>query len=718
MTSGAEARVEATDWRDANRRCLEGELERLRLLLERRVLWLRRHWALDAEADLGGLAISDAQAERLLAGGGREAEARFHREDDEARRIGDALAERERELETRRARLREAGTPAALDAVTRLFGLDGFEREVLVLALAPELDGDFGRLYAYAQDDATAQHPTLHLAAALFGSDPLDAAHRLRPSGPLRWFQLLAPGEGPSRSRMPLRLTDRITDYLQGFNQLDPPVSRVLQPLFPAPPASSHAGHLEDLQRWLAASLARGEWPRLHLIAPSGAGRRAFALELCRRLGLGVYRLRPAALREANDQLPALLERESALLQFALYLEVDEVGPEELQRLDDLLGRLRALLLVAGPDALDTDWPLLRLPLPRPDRNDQRTLWSQVLAQIPNTVDGEIEAIAEHFDFGPSMIAHAARQALGRARLREGDGPVGGEDLWRACREHSVREIGRLAERIVSSYTWDDIVLPPDTLDPLREIATQVANRHRVYGDWGFGAKLSRGRGISALFSGAAGTGKTMAAEILAHHLDLDLYRIDLSRVVNKYIGETEKNLARVFDAAERSGAILFFDEADALFGKRTEVRDSHDRYANIEIDYLLQRMEEYRGLAILATNMKSLLDQAFLRRLRFLVDFPLPGPAERRSIWTKSIPPAAPVGELRFDQLERLEITGGNIRNIVLNAAFLAAGERSAIGMEHVMRAARREYAKEEKLMTRGEFGGHLAETPAAGRR
>ena len=237
--------------------------------------------------------------------------------------------------------------------------------------------------------------------------------------------------------------------------------------------------------------------------------------------------------------------------------------------------------------------------------------------------------------------------------------------------------------------TWDDLVLPPDTTALLRQITDQVRQRLHVYDAWGFRAKMNRGLGISALFAGDSGTGKTMAAEVLANDLRLDLYRIDLSAVVSKYIGETEKNLRRLFDAAEDGGAILFFDEADALFGKRSEVKDSHDRYANIEINYLLQRMEAYRGLAVLATNMKTALDPAFMRRLRFIVNFPFPGLPERRLMWEKVFPPQAPVAGLDYDQLARLNLTGGLIHNIALNAAFMAAGQKPALITMPIVREA-----------------------------
>jgi SpoVK/Ycf46/Vps4 family AAA+-type ATPase len=326
---------------------------------------------------------------------------------------------------------------------------------------------------------------------------------------------------------------------------------------------------------------------------------------------------------------------------------------------------------------------------------------------VPNSVNGHVAGLVQQFQFGPSTIARVVTAAHGRARLTDGtDAVVSAELLWDVCRSESVTSLDALAQRVSVAHTWDDIVLPADVMRQLQEIAGQVAQRSQVYEHWGFGASLGRGRGIAALFSGPSGTGKTMAAEILANELRLDLFRIDLSGVVSKYIGETEKNLRKVFDAAEASGAILFFDEADALFGKRSEVKDSHDRYANIEVNYLLQRMEDYRGLAILATNMKSHLDQAFLRRLRFVVEFPFPDADRRAEIWRKVFPAAAPVDALDYRALSHLEIAGGNIRNIAVNAAFLASGANRAIQMADVFRAAKREYVKIERLPMRSEFG------------
>jgi SpoVK/Ycf46/Vps4 family AAA+-type ATPase len=306
-----------------------------------------------------------------------------------------------------------------------------------------------------------------------------------------------------------------------------------------------------------------------------------------------------------------------------------------------------------------------------------------------------MELLATQFDLSAANIRAAAAQAASP------------EDLWDSCRSQARPRLDDLAQRIETRAGWSELVLPTPQMATLREISAHVRRRAQVYETWGFAEKCMRGLGISALFAGASGTGKTLAAEVLANELRLDLYKIDLSHVVSKYIGETEKNLRRVFDAAEEGGAILLFDEADALFGKRSEVKDSRDRYANIEVSYLLQRMEAYRGLAILTTNMKDAIDPAFLRRIRFLVQFPFPDMAERIEIWRRMFPERTPVDGLDVSRLAKLHVAGGNIRNIALNAAFLAADSGEPVRMSHVLRAARTEYAKIEKPLTPAEIGG-----------
>jgi SpoVK/Ycf46/Vps4 family AAA+-type ATPase len=349
---------------------------------------------------------------------------------------------------------------------------------------------------------------------------------------------------------------------------------------------------------------------------------------------------------------------------------------------------------------------------PVPGAQERLVIWRAALAgetaRVPAPVP-DVTDLASTFRLSGGQIRDAVATARNLARLRDPAQPeVTLADLNAACRLHSNRKLAELAVKISPRYGWDDIVLPADQAAQLLEIYDQARHHALVYDTWGFGAKLATGRGLSILFAGPPGTGKTMAAEVLAAALGLDLYKIDLSTVVSKYIGETEKNLARIFDEAATSNAILFFDEADALFGKRTQVRDAHDRYANVEISYLLQKMDEYEGVVVLATNMRKNMDEAFVRRLHAIIDFPVPGVADRRRIWERIWPAATPRDSgLDLDILaQRIEVAGGSIRNIALAGAFLAAADGSAVTMTHVLRAARREYQKMGKVLAAGELG------------
>jgi SpoVK/Ycf46/Vps4 family AAA+-type ATPase len=341
----------------------------------------------------------------------------------------------------------------------------------------------------------------------------------------------------------------------------------------------------------------------------------------------------------------------------------------------------------------------------KPTAPEQRAAWRSVLGDSAERLNGQVEQLVTQFNLGTDAIRTAWAESAGRA---DDAGPAElGRALWEACRGQARPRLDDLAQRIASGATWDDLVLPEPQRRVLRDVAAHVRQRATVYERWGFGRQGSRGLGISALFAGASGTGKTMAAEVLGNELALDVYRIDLSSVVSKYIGETEKNLRRIFDAAEEGGAILLFDEADALFGKRSEVKDSHDRYANIEVSYLLQRMECYRGLAILTTNLKSAIDAAFLRRIRFVVQFPFPDASQRAEIWRRVFPADAPTDGVDVERLARLNVAGGNIRNIALHAAFGAADAGEPVRMTHLLRAARSEYAKLERALTEAETEG-----------
>jgi winged helix domain-containing protein/ATPase family protein associated with various cellular activities (AAA) len=702
-------------WTEAHRAWLDAELQRLRLLLHRRVLWLRRQWQHDPLQAWQDMVISDAQADGLLAGEDVRAEASFYREDPQAATFGAAQDDARRLAAELRRALAAAQAPAPLDLLAGLLGLSPFEQDVLLLCLAPELDPGFERLYAYVQDDVARKHATPYLALSFLGGDSAgdeDRRNAFLLHAPLRRFHLV----GLDPATHALRLDERIVDYLLGINHLDERTAPLLLAIPATPLSAPHRDLAERLVRWMESLRTAERRPVLNLVGPAGSGKQAVARSFCDGLGVGLHRLDPARLPAPGperEEMLRLLQREALLLPTAFYLDGDEIDAGDRTAsaaLEELLERLGVLLIVGSPDRWPTERETFVVRIPKPDAAARTALWREALTGAPGATEVRIEEIVQQFELGPEEISRAIAAARDQARLRDpGRGPeIAADDLWQACREQSGCRLEELAQRIVPAYGWDDLVLPEDTLRQLREIAGQVACRAKVYDAWGFGARLSRGRGISALFAGPSGTGKTMAAEVIANHLRLDLYRIDLSSVVSKYIGETEKNLRRVFDRAEQGGAILFFDEADALFGKRTEVKDSHDRYANIEISYLLQRMEDYRGLAILATNLKSHLDQAFLRRLRFLVDFPNPDPLQRQRIWRQVFPPQAELDGLDWAALARLEIPGGNIRNIALNAAFLAAGEGAPVRMDHVLRAARREYVKLSRLISESEFGSH----------
>ena len=433
----------------------------------------------------------------------------------------------------------------------------------------------------------------------------------------------------------------------------------------------------------------------------------------CAGLGMGLYRLDANLIPTEPEEIEGILrlwEREALLRKSVLFMDWDESaeGPQESSGALRLIGRSAFPLIISS----QTNRPIKTRPtvyfdLKNPTRDEQKEIWKDLLPSTGSEVAWMAEGMASEFDMSTRSIRAASLALHTRPISQVSSAQLSALPLREACIAVSRPKLDGLAQRIDSMATWDDIVLPEDKRRMLQRISVHVRQRSKVYESWGFSSKGSRGLGISALFAGASGTGKTMAAEVLAGDLGMDLYRIDLSRVVSKYIGETEKNLARVFDAAEGGGSILLFDEADALFGKRSEVRDSHDRYANIEVSYLLQRMESYRGLAILTTNMKSALDASFLRRLRFIVSFSFPDESLRRDIWRRIFPQDTPLNGLDFTKLSRLNVAGGNIRSIALNAAFLAADENSPVRMDHILQAARDEYSKLERPLTDNEIAG-----------
>lgn len=601
--------------------------------------------------------------------------------------------------------------PAALQRLRDVFGLSPFETDVLLLCAGIELDGGFPALCANVHGEATCPWPTFGLALAAF-----DDAHwsALLPNAPLRRWRLIELGQGSAITTAPLRIDEAILHYLTGLESPDERLTGIVMPVdAPDELVPSH----DLLAQRIAGAWQRAQGdglPLMQLCGDDSAGKRGIAAVACQRLGLRLLSLPVEMLPTAPADLGLLLrlcERELLLTQSALLLECDEVENGESARasaITRVCEQLRAPLLLASRERRRLPHrSTVTLDVARPTSEEQLAVWQLSLGSDAVALNGHLDVLVSQFTLGATAIRAACSEAQGM-RAATPEVPLD-MALWDACREQARPALEALAQRIDPIAGWDDLVLPEAQRQTLREVAAHVRQRATVYESWGFATHGSRGLGISALFAGASGTGKTLAAEVLAHELHLDLYRIDLSSVVSKYIGETEKNLRRVFDAAEEGGAILLFDEADALFGKRSEVKDSHDRYANIEVSYLLQRMEAYRGLAILTTNLRSALDTAFLRRIRFIVQFPFPDHAQRQEIWQRIFPSATPTGQLDLARLARLNVAGGNIRNIALNAAFLAADAGEPVGMAHLLQASRSEYAKLEKPLTEAEIGGWL---------
>jgi hypothetical protein len=592
--------------------------------------------------------------------------------------------------------------PPALLLLSQRLGLSEFERYTLLLCAAMEFDTRIGALCARAQQDAARPYPTFALALSLFDEPAWEV---MSPDRPLRYWRLVEVSHSATEPLIAsvLRADERIVNYLKGLNYLDDRLVPLMKPVAQddttVPP--SQAQHASDI---VDAVRGRNNFtllPAIQLSGPDSQSKLIVARHAAGQLGRLLYRMPAEALAASasdHEMFVRLWQRESALMAIALYVDASQLDRVQQQApMHRLIGSRLGLLFLdvhePWPDPMNDG---MSFEIAKPTPAEQHAVWLGVLGADRAE---DTARLAAQFSFNLPTIHAVAAQAHADADDRSG------EHAWRESLRRTRPALDQLAQRLEPKATWKDLELPAAERKLLEQIVAQVRARGVVYDQWGFRERMNRGFGVSVLFAGESGTGKTMAAEVIANALELLLYRIDLSAVVSKYIGETEKNLRKLFDAAEQGGAILFFDEADALFGKRSEVKDSHDRYANIEINYLLQRMEAYRGLAVLATNMKSALDTAFLRRLRFIVNFPFPGVAERKAIWQKAFPDAAPLAKIDYDRLARLNLTGGNIHNIAINAAFLAASAATRVTMPLVMEAARGEYRKIDKPINETEF-------------
>ncbi len=681
----------------------------IRGLLEREVTRMKAAGVPVGTDEYRGLYVSPEEANRILSAPPGDGAAPF----DTAYPIDDAAIKWLAGLDG-----------ARLTRLARMARLSLAETGVVLLALASECDLQLERLISYVQDDVTKKRPRVELAVRLFGGPQPVASGPLLFSGgsALRKFDIVRLHAEPGQADTPLlaqqiSLDPRIAAFLVGSDAVD---ERLLPHALPLPPVRPHGdiglgpAFQAEVEAMATVPVAALAVPVAAVFGPDQAARLRVATVLAAGSGMGCMAVRIPRFAAQHDLDTALMIalREGALRHCAVVLDAADL-PDPAERAE-LRRRVRTeplapLVILSTPTAMN--WPGLTIEVPALEFDERLARWEE---HLPEGIADRpaLRILAGKFKLTGDQVADAVETAHGIALRREPAGPrVDVEDIYAAARAQSTPILNDLARKVPPHYGWGDLILPEEIKEQLHEICAHMEHRATVFDEWGLSRRLAMGRGLTALFAGNSGTGKTMAAGVMSGALGLDLYKIDLSGIVSKYIGETEKNLAGIFREAETSNAILFFDEADALFGKRSEVKDAHDRYANIETAYLLQKMEEYEGIVILATNLKMNLDEAFLRRLSFVIDFPMPEEEDRLRIWQSTIPPELPLTpDVDLEFLARqFRLAGGNIRNIVLAAAFLGADEGGTVQMGHFIRATRREYQKLGRMVTASDFGEHL---------
>jgi ATPase family associated with various cellular activities (AAA) len=617
----------------------------------------------------------------------------------------------------------EMPDPSALEQICQRFNLSDFETSILLLCVGVELDAIFSDLLAEAHGVDHQYYPTFGLALRLLPNPHWNA---LAPDSPLRHWELIRFSSGNTFTNINLHIDERILHYLVGVQTTDP----LLVGLTDLPQNAkqlilSHQNLADRIKALWQLSTSQDTPPLIQLCSPEIEDKINIAQAVChsfdRRVSLLSGDRIPLNPKDLNSFIRRL-DRECILEHRALLLNCDDMDfsdPEQRAALNQLIEEFTGFTIVTTRTPLQgLKRQMIRFDVPKPEPQEQFITWQTSVAELKAQLNGQgtlipdseqlsqdLQELTSQFYLSTSTIRSACTAAMGQ--LTAQSAPSFKQALWESCRVQARPSLDELAERIESKLSWDDLVLPPLQKGILEEISAHVRQKATVYENWGFAAKNRRGLGITALFSGPSGTGKTLAAGVLANELNLDLYKIELSSVVSKYIGETEKNLQRIFDAAESGGTILLFDEADSIFGKRSEVNDSKDRNANLEVSYLLQRMESYSGLAILTTNLQSNLDSAFMRRLRFVTQFSFPDAAHRAKIWQRIFPTKTPTQGLDFEKLAHLNTAGGNIRIIALNAAFMAADAGEAVQMKHILKATQTEYEKLGKSLTSVEVAG-----------
>jgi ATP-dependent 26S proteasome regulatory subunit len=628
-----------------------------------------------------------------------------------------------------------------ISQVAKCFRLSEFELKTLMICLAPQLDTRYEKLYAYLQNDGTKRHPTIDLIFSLMDlsfEERISARDYFAAQAPLFKFRILEFLENEYAKNIPLlskhlKVNDRIAGYLLDSGFIDNEFKQIAELYYPEQELSSLIlpetvkEHLIKFITWYKNESSEKKQNIIFFFYGSyGAGKQEAAGTLCREIGLPLLIIDLEAIQNFELPLKHILElafRESLLLPAALYFKntgaiFNEKSHYQSEIFLKTVNENSWFSFISSSHSIDIQGQLafqrfIQVEFTIPDYTQRQQLWQFYLnGQHSTSKEVDLDAVASKFNFTKGQIQDAIAAASNRVCFRSPEhGQITMQDIYEGCRAQSNQKLKTLSQKIKPKYLWQDIVLPKDQMAQLREITNYVKYKHLVYGDWGFDRKLSLGKGLNVLFSGPSGTGKTMVAEIMSNELHLDLYKIDLSTVVSKYIGETEKNLSKIFKEAETSNAILFFDEADALFGKRSEVKDAHDRYANIEIGYLLQKMDEYVGTVILATNLRKNVDDAFIRRMHFIVEFPFPAENYRLLIWQKIFPKETPRSDnIDYNFLARkFNMSGGNIKNITLAAAFCAADDGGIVNMKHLIQATKREFQKIGKLCEKTDFGKHF---------
>ena len=622
------------------------------------------------------------------------------------------------------------GQALRLPLLSDIFHLNSFEIDVLLICLVSELKLPYEQIYSYLQNDITKKRPTVDLVIKLLCQnveERIKARINFSPSSPLLENHLIYLSNNGNDDHSTLlsrsiKVDERIISFLLEFDEIDPRIKnfstiinsqRTIKDLI----LPENAIALIDKIKWYFQT---NNHQIFFLTGPYGTGKKTVAEMVSNEFDMPLLIVDSKALLEDGSyEMLDLVLREALLHKASIYFEgFDAVVKDTSSKVSPLsvikkMDQFPNWIFLSGeqswePPCVFNNHGFISLKLPLPDANERKMLWEAFLDGYDLSGDVNLGEISSKFKLSGGQIKDAIFTADQIAKFRSDDNfAISLSDLYQGCKIQSNQNLSSMAKKIDPRYTWEEIILPTDVKEQLKEISSHVTYRGTVYSDWGFNRKLSLGKGLNIFFSGTSGTGKTMAAEIIAREVGLDIYKIDLSSMVSKYIGETEKNLQKIFREAETSNAILFFDEADALFGKRTETRDSHDRYANIEVNYLLQKMEEHEGIVILATNFKNNIDDAFLRRIHFAIEFPPPDEKSREQIWKNIFPLDTPIeGDIDFVFLSKFKITGGNIKNIALSAAFLAASNSSIVKIEHLIKATKREFQKMGKLCTSGDFG------------